>query len=80
MVFRNGICGPQHDQHLAVDDRSGSRVPNDAREGVEVRYLGLVYFEILTLDTFCSGNVTIETSFYDGEALVSKSVVRLYYV
>ena len=28
----------------------------------------------------CSGNVTMETSFYDGEQLISKSVVRLFYV
>ncbi|KAJ6647676.1 putative cGMP 3',5'-cyclic phosphodiesterase subunit delta [Pseudolycoriella hygida] len=27
-----------------------------------------------------NGNVTIETSFYDGETLISKSVLRLYYV
>uniref|UniRef100_A0A182PUK4 Probable cGMP 3',5'-cyclic phosphodiesterase subunit delta n=1 Tax=Anopheles epiroticus TaxID=199890 RepID=A0A182PUK4_9DIPT len=27
-----------------------------------------------------NGNVTIETSFYDGETLISKSVVRLYYI
>lgn len=27
-----------------------------------------------------NGNVTIETNFYDGEILISKSVVRLYYV
>ncbi|EAT45289.1 AAEL003437-PA [Aedes aegypti] len=26
-----------------------------------------------------NGNVTIETSFFDGETLISKSVVRLYY-
>lgn len=26
-----------------------------------------------------SGNVTIETCFYDGDILISKSVVRLYY-
>lgn len=27
-----------------------------------------------------SGNTTIETTFYDGDAIISKSVVRLYYV
>lgn len=27
-----------------------------------------------------NGNVTIETSFFDGETLISKSVVRLYYI
>ncbi len=27
-----------------------------------------------------SGNVTIETSFYDGEQLVSKSTLRVYYI
>jgi retinal rod rhodopsin-sensitive cGMP 3',5'-cyclic phosphodiesterase subunit delta len=27
-----------------------------------------------------NGNVTIETSFYDGETLINKSVVRLYYI
>lgn len=27
-----------------------------------------------------NGNVTIETSFYDGDTLISKSVVRLYYI
>lgn len=27
-----------------------------------------------------NGNVTIETSFYDGETLITKSVVRLYYI
>ena len=26
-----------------------------------------------------SGNVTIETGFYDGDSLVSKSLVRVYY-
>lgn len=27
-----------------------------------------------------NGNVTIETSFYDGDILITKSIVRLYYV
>lgn len=27
----------------------------------------------------CSGNVTIETGFYDGDSLVSKSLVRVFY-
>lgn len=27
----------------------------------------------------CSGNVTIETSFFDGNLLVSKSLVRVFY-
>lgn len=29
---------------------------------------------------YFSGNVTIETSFFDGDVLITKSVVRLYYV
>jgi retinal rod rhodopsin-sensitive cGMP 3',5'-cyclic phosphodiesterase subunit delta len=38
----------------------------------------------LVLTVLCSlwfsGNVTIETSFYDGQQLVSKSTIRVYYV
>jgi hypothetical protein len=31
--------------------------------------------------TFCvSGNTTIETSFYDGDLLIAKTLLRLFYV
>jgi len=28
----------------------------------------------------CSGNIVIETSFFDGDVLVSQSKVRIFYV
>jgi hypothetical protein len=45
------------------------------RSKLFVSYLHLFDFFLLRL----SGNTTIETAFYDGDLLIAKTLLRLYY-
>lgn len=83
MVFWVWLCHTQFNKYVAVTNRSSSRISNDASSCLEV---WPIFF---TLNQFCnllkyyyffSGNVIIETKFFDDDLLVSTSKVRLYYV
>jgi len=64
---------------MAVPNRSRSPVPNDARQCVKVTSLVIVTLMALFVSPY-SGNVVIETLFFDGDLLVSTSHVRIFYV
>jgi hypothetical protein len=83
MVFRVRLCDPELDQHLAVPHRSCSRVTDDARECTQVgfRLTIISYINLILIIVFIcvsiSGNVIIETKFFDDDLLVSTSKVIL---
>lgn len=67
------------DEHLAIVDRSRARKSNDSSSFVEVNRHSNFVFSLFTIDR-SSGNIVIETKFFDGELEVSTSRVRLLYV
>lgn len=84
MVFWFRLCDTKFYQYMAVDYRSSPRVPDDASPNSQVFILKsfLLLFHLCKRKTLVafSGNVTIETKFFDDTLLVSTSKVRLFYV
>lgn len=52
MVLWVWLCYPQLDQHVAVSDRSGSRVPDDARQCFDVSHHSEPFLSALHFFTF----------------------------
>lgn len=73
--LRNGSV----DQQLAIDYGSSARVANDARFCPKVTRFNCL-FKTFHIALICSGNVVIETKFFDNDLLISTSRVRLFYV
>lgn len=86
MAVRNGLGECKHHKYVAIDNWSGAWIPNDASQSAWVSEIFIfleAFNKFLTIEicfNFYSGNVTIETNFYDAETLITKSVVRIYYV
>ena len=78
MVIYIWFCHSEFDEYLAIVDRSCTRKSNDSGESSEVN------IELFFLSSICSlsssGNIVIETKFFDGDLEVSTSRVRLLYV
>ena len=63
---------------MAVTHCGSSREPNDASKCTQVSSIVIEILHYFVL--FYSGNVVIETEFFDGDKLLSTSRVRVHYV
>ena len=82
MEFHIWLRYSRFNEHLAIGNRIGWRKSDDSRESIEVRKK--MIFErspVLMLSiSFDSGNVIIETKFFDGNLEISTSRVRILYI